>query len=456
MSRRGRVVPGELLPAERYAPWCAQRRRQLRATYLAVLKGGELWGRVLDVEPADELAHREIIRDHLEAGDRPAAIRQFDRLRRVLREELGVSPDPDTIALYERVLAMEGRDVPTPAERARALLAWGVVHWERSELAELERTAVEVRALAMDAGLGRELADASELLGLVAYAQGRWREVFGREFLESVERNPELAPFVFDANLCMSEFALEESDGVRAMADFAEQILRAAHDGGSLQARALGLLLRGEARLLGDGAHEPDGAHGADEAGADLAQAARLCRTAASTAGSALATERLAQAEGARGRMDVARRLHAEALEQAKRSTVANHLLLFIYGGMLATAEAGAKAGIVAEAEAASAAEQMCDPCSMPFRIGASIACARDGDLDRARVQFQEADRIAQMWQGGPWHAALAEARSALRLAEGAAPEEASALLVQAAERFAEADRPIDEARCRAASAALR
>src|SRR5680860_1532288 len=115
------------------------------------------------------------------------------------------------------VLAMEGRDVPPPAERARALLAWGVVHWERSELAEAERTAVEVRALAMDAGLGRELSDASELLGLVAYAQGRWREVFGREFLESVERNPELAPFVFDANLCMSEFALEESDGVRAM-----------------------------------------------------------------------------------------------------------------------------------------------------------------------------------------------------------------------------------------------
>ena len=441
------LFTGELLPDDRYAAWCGERRDQLRMTYLAVLSGGQLWGRVLEVDPADERAHREIIRGHVQAGDRRAAIRQFDRMRGVLREELGVSPDPESIALYERVLDMEGRDVPTPAERARALLAWGVVHWERSDLSEAERSALEVRALAVDAGLGRELADASELLGLVAYAQGRWREVFGREFLEMVERTPELAPFLFDANLCMSEFALEEPDGVPAMTAFAEHVLQAAGTAGSLQGRALGLLLAGEARLLGD----------RDGAGArtDLAAAVRLFAAVSSTAGQALATERLAQAEAACDRIDVARHLHDHALNMARASNVGNHLVLFVYGGMLETAEPGQHEEVLRAGEAASMTERVCDPCSMPFRIGASIACAGRGDLDRARGHLADAERIAEMWQGGPRHAGVIEARAMLALAEGSPVGEAAALLWQAAGEFAAAQRPRDEARCQAAAAAL-
>ena len=439
---------GELLPEERYEAWCAQPREQLHATFLAVLAGGQLWGRVVQLEPTDERAHREIMRGHLAVGDRAAAIRQFDALRRVLREELGVSPDPESIALYEQVLAMEGRDVPSPAERARALLAWGVVHWERADVAEAERTAREARALAIDAGLGRELADASELLGLVAYAQGSWRETFGRELLDAVTRTPRLAPFVFDANLCMSEFALQETDGVRAMEQFAGDILQAATDAGSLQARALGLLLRGEVRLLGAG----DG----QAARGDLVPAVRLSDVGSLTAASALAVERLTQAEAARGLVEDARRLHRRALELAEASAVPEHLLLFVYGGMLGTEDTDAALRVVAEGEAAIAEQGACDPCSMPFRVGAVITCARSGDLSRAREHLREAERISGMWQGGPWHAALKEARAALRLAEGAAAREAAALLHEAAQGYAEADRPADEARTRAAAAALR
>lgn len=438
---------GELLPDDRYAEWCASARDQLRQRYLAVLAGGRLWERLLEQDPLDERAHREVIRGHLDAGDRPAAIRQFDRLRMALREELGVSPDSESVALYEQVLTMEGPDAPTPAERARALLAWGVVHWERADLDEAERAAGEARALAIDAGLGRELADASELAGLVAYAQGRWRSLFARTFLDALERSPDLAPFVLDANMCMSEFALEEADGVRATAELAEDLLSLGDRADRLQARGLGLLLRGESALLG--ATDPARAR------ADLTEAATVHATAESVTGRALATERLAQVEAACGDGDAARRLHGDALRLAEVSPVPSHLLLFVYGGMLDADDPPAATRIIDEAEAAAAGVDVCDPCSMPFRVRAATACARAGDVDRARGHLAEAARIAQMWRGGPWHAAVAEARAAVRLAEGAGAGEAAGLLHEAADGFLAADRPRDAARCRAAATAL-
>ena len=257
-------------------------REQLNARYLQVLEGGRLWGR-LSVDPTSEIAHRGIIRERREAGDRAGAIRQFDRLRTVLHDELGVSPDPVSVALYEEVLETEGGDVATPAERARALLAWAVVHWERDDLAEAERTARKARALAIDAGLGHELAESSELLGLVGFAKGRWREVFAEGFLDAVERSPDLAPFVYDANLCMSEFALHQPDGLADLNAFADELLeRAGQD--SRPARAVSLLLRGEVGLLGN--RDPVAVE------ADLTEAIRLYQEVQTPSGAALAVVR--------------------------------------------------------------------------------------------------------------------------------------------------------------------
>lgn len=52
------------------------------------------------------------------------------------------------------------------------------------------------------------------------------------------------------------------------------------------------------------------------------------------------------------------------------------------------------------------------------------------------------------MWQGGPWTAAVWEARGALRVAENNAAQ-AAAFFREAAEQFAAVERPVDEARCR-------
>lgn len=438
---------GDLLPDDRYEPWCEPERRQLRARYLEVLAVGRQWGRLLAADPTSEHAHRGIMRERLDAGDRAGALRQFDRLRTVLRDELGISPDPESVALYERALTADGRDVPTPAERARALLAWGTIHWERADLTEAERTALEARALAVDAGLGRELADASELLALVSYAQGRWREVFGREFVETVRRTPQLAPFVYDANMCMSEFALYEADGIHSVGDFADDLLATADRSGSVQARALGLLLRGEVRLLtGD---DPDAAH------ADLIESARLHEDSASPTGVALATERLAQVAAVRGDRRSAERLHRRALELAAGSAVAHHLLPLIYGAMLEDTIGGDGLATLAEADAALAGVSPCAPCSMSWHLGVAVLSARTGRDDRARIHLTEADRIAGMWRAGPWRAAVAEAQATVRRMAEPDSDEVRSLLRTAADGFARARRRRDATRCRAALEAM-
>ena len=55
----------------------------------------------------------------------------------------------------------------------------------------------------------------------------------------------------------------------------------------------------------------------------------------------------------------------------------------------------------------------------MPFRVAAATASARAGDRDRAAKYLEDAERLAGMWQGGPWLVAVWRARGELRLAEG-------------------------------------
>jgi ATP/maltotriose-dependent transcriptional regulator MalT len=93
----------------------------------------------------------------------------------------------------------------------------------------------------------------------------------------------------------------------------------------------------------------------------------------------------------------------------------------------------------------------VCPPCSIGFRLAAAVAYARAGRLDQARRRLQGAERIAGMWPGGAWHAAIWEARAVLRQAEGDATR-AAALYSEAADQFAELGRPLDRDRYSAAA----
>jgi DNA-binding SARP family transcriptional activator len=204
---------GELLPEDRYAPWAEEPRERLRAVYLKLLKTAGLWERVLDVDPADEQAHQALMRRAIDAGDRRAAIRQFEQLREHLRADLGVGPDRNSVALYERAISLEGAGPPTAAERTRALLARGLVQLSTGELAGAELIARRASALAMDASLGREIGEASSLLGILANLRGEWKQQFRAEFIAAVQAEPDASAHVLDAHLCLSEACLQGPPG---------------------------------------------------------------------------------------------------------------------------------------------------------------------------------------------------------------------------------------------------
>lgn len=61
--------------------------------------------RLLQLEPWDESAHRQVMALLAAQNQRNAAIGQFEHCRRILSEELGVEPEADTIRLYEQIRA---------------------------------------------------------------------------------------------------------------------------------------------------------------------------------------------------------------------------------------------------------------------------------------------------------------------------------------------------------------
>jgi len=96
---------GELLPGNRYEEWAEPHRDRLRQHQLDLLRLAGRWETVVELDPGDERAHLALMRQHAARGDRHAALRQFERLDRALRQELGVAPGPEASALRDRLLA---------------------------------------------------------------------------------------------------------------------------------------------------------------------------------------------------------------------------------------------------------------------------------------------------------------------------------------------------------------
>jgi predicted ATPase/two-component SAPR family response regulator/Tfp pilus assembly protein PilF len=78
--------------------------------------------RQIELEPWYEDAHRQLIRLLASSGQRSAALAQYETCRRVLVDELGAEPTPETTALYERVRAGEAPSRPTPAHNLPSAL----------------------------------------------------------------------------------------------------------------------------------------------------------------------------------------------------------------------------------------------------------------------------------------------------------------------------------------------
>jgi DNA-binding SARP family transcriptional activator len=440
------LYTGDLLPDDRYESWLAEPHHRLRQRYLDLLRVGTLWARLAEEDPTYEQAARSLMRAHLDAGERREAIRRFERLREALHDQLGVGPDRATISLYEEVLAVEGAPQPTEAERAHALLAWALVHMNRNEIEEAERAAEEARAIALDSGLGRELGEAAVILAKVAMAQGRWRERFAEELGESMRLRANMEPIVYDAHLCLAEYYLAAPDGYELAADFARQMMQIADEAGSATGAALATLMLGEAELLGGHLVEAE---------KHLKEAAEANDREGCLSGSALARQRLAEAAVINGRKFDANRLLNRARVIAVRSDLASHLMVRVFGTMIRAADEKQMLTILRMAERELGQMRSCEPCSMGYLTSAAAACARAGELERARSFLTDAERIAGMWQGGLWSGAVWEARGILRQAEGA-DEQARGMFREAAQEFTRAGNQSDAARCHDAAAGLR
>ena len=147
---------GELLEDEPYSDWAEEHRRTYEARLLGILlDGAEVALAERDFRHALEWAQRAVALDRLgERGYRIAALALYvlgrqhdalercDALRRVLDEELGVEPMPETRALAVAILRQQDPAtlLPRPASRPEAIARDRVPLLGRSaELASLER-----------------------------------------------------------------------------------------------------------------------------------------------------------------------------------------------------------------------------------------------------------------------------------------------------------------------------
>lgn len=78
----------------------------------------DLLRRVLEVEPANEEAHRLLMRALSDAGRRAEALRQYGECERVFREQLESTPSPETRQLYELLAKTD------PAPRRTQTTGW--------------------------------------------------------------------------------------------------------------------------------------------------------------------------------------------------------------------------------------------------------------------------------------------------------------------------------------------
>jgi len=127
------LYQGDLLEGW-YMEWCLYERQRFQTLFLALLHKlmgycevhqeydtGIAYGlRILGYDRASERAHRRLMRLQYLAGDRTAALRQYERCVAALEEELGARASGRTQMLYHQILADQYDRSPHLSEETRA------------------------------------------------------------------------------------------------------------------------------------------------------------------------------------------------------------------------------------------------------------------------------------------------------------------------------------------------
>lgn len=142
-----------------YESWCEPERERLRVAFLDALERlmeesrarGELRDAIargvqlLRWDPLREHVHRSVMSCHLENGDRPSALRQYQACAEVLQEELGIEPMEETRRLHR--IIREGRPATASGpDRAEAASVAELAALARS----LNHAVAELREIVSD------------------------------------------------------------------------------------------------------------------------------------------------------------------------------------------------------------------------------------------------------------------------------------------------------------------
>jgi two-component SAPR family response regulator len=106
-----------------YSEWCRFRRDELRQAYLDARgqlaqlawansqfeESAQHWQQMLAVDMCQEEAHYGLMRCYLRQGKRGMALRQYQRCRDTLQQELNMPPGPAIQHLYQRLMTSSAR-----------------------------------------------------------------------------------------------------------------------------------------------------------------------------------------------------------------------------------------------------------------------------------------------------------------------------------------------------------
>ena len=169
--------------------WAAEQRRELESIRLRALEalaeaglrqGGRELGAAeqaaraaIAAAPFRESAHRLLMELHEAAGNPAEALRAFEELRSLLREELGTTPGPAAMEVFERVLRGEPpparRSAPAPEAPAPGR-AFEAVRWPAPLAAAAGRHGIVGRTVELEflAGCWREATEGQRSLVVLA------------------------------------------------------------------------------------------------------------------------------------------------------------------------------------------------------------------------------------------------------------------------------------------------
>jgi len=176
---------GELLPEDLTEPWLEEPRERLRVRVEQLLRGARRWADLLRLDPANEEAHVELLREAVVAGDRTNALRRYARMEQVLQTELGISPGPEAVALRERLLAADAAPPPQRVE-VRTATPPGVGRTDLVERDEQLQELLAVARSAVDEGRG--------VVVLISGEAGAGKSALARGFLDNL--SPEVMALV--------------------------------------------------------------------------------------------------------------------------------------------------------------------------------------------------------------------------------------------------------------------